>query len=68
MEKTETHKEIETMKAKRTFAQWMKAVDDIVWRKVGCSVHDLADFMFRDAYDDGATPAQAAGDVIRENL
>ncbi len=38
-----------------SFRSWMAAVDAAVSRLVGISVHDLADAMFRDAYDDGCT-------------
>jgi len=49
-----------------TFAYWMKLVDDLVWQLVGCRVHDLPDYMYRDWYDDGMTPAQAVRWVIKE--
>ena len=44
-----------------TFDQWMAAVDVHVGATAfGLSVHDLPDIAFRDLYDAGETPAEAA--------
>jgi hypothetical protein len=43
-----------------TFGKWMRAVDVAVMRVIGLSIHDLADQPFRDWYEDGITPTQAA--------
>lgn len=54
--------------ARPTFEVWMAAVDRAVERRVGLSVHDLADYPFRDAYDDGVPAARVARDVINEAI
>ena len=51
-----------------TFEQWMDSVDQAVDDSIGCSVYDLPDFAFRDAYDDGRTPEAVAREVINENF
>lgn len=47
-----------------TFAQsydeWMEAVDRRVAARAGMSVHDLPDWLSRDAYDGGDTPDEGA--------
>ena len=48
-----------------TYEQWMKQVDAHVWARLGCSVHDLCDFMSRDMYDDGASPEEAALEAMQ---
>jgi hypothetical protein len=50
-----------------TFPVWMSAVDAAVSRLVGLSVHDLADAMFRDAYDDGTTAYDMAIDALEND-
>ncbi len=50
-----------------TYKEWMKKVDAVVQSKVGCSVHDLADFTFRDFFDDGISPYDTAMDVIEND-
>jgi hypothetical protein len=52
------------MKA-QSFEEWMRAVDQYVWKFAGCSVYDLADWRFRDWYDDGTNAASAARQAIR---
>ena len=47
-----------------TFAQWMRAVDEAVQATAGLSVHDLADQPFRDWYEDGLTPQEAAEETL----
>ena len=47
------------------FTDWMKAVDDAVYRKQGCSVHDLPDCCYFDWYEDDMSPARAAAKAIR---
>lgn len=51
-----------------SFEEWMRRVDASVQRKVGLSVHDLADVAFRDWYDDGVTAAGAATRAIRNEM
>ena len=50
-----------------TFKEWMKEVDAEVTRKSGLGVYDLADYLYRDAYDDGADPKEVAHEVLAEN-
>lgn len=47
-----------------TFEDWMNRVDDAVYALVGCSVYDLPDYRFMDAYLDGAFPEEIAQEVI----
>lgn len=42
------------------FADFMRKVDAHVKALAGVSVMDLADFCFRDAFDDGVSPKSAA--------
>uniref|UniRef100_A0A6M3J0D7 Uncharacterized protein n=1 Tax=viral metagenome TaxID=1070528 RepID=A0A6M3J0D7_9ZZZZ len=53
--------------ARMTFAEWMKRVDEAVWRKAGCSVRDLGDCCYRDWYDDNVRPATAARRAVEYN-
>lgn len=48
------------------FHQWMAIVENIVWKTVDCSVRDLPDCLFRDWYEDGLTPDEAAERAIKE--
>ena len=48
----------------KKFAEWLKDVDAEVSAQIGLSYRDLADYMFRDAFDDGLNPAHVALDVI----
>jgi len=50
---------------KSTFEDWMARVDAMVERLIGCSAYDLADYCYRDAYDDGRSPLSAARSAIR---
>ena len=50
-----------------TFGKWMVGVDTVVSRLVGISVHDLADVMFRDAYDDGVTAYDMAIEALEND-
>lgn len=50
-----------------SFQAWMRAVDSAVQAEVGLSVHDLADANFRDWYEDGVSPSEAAVDVLADN-
>lgn len=47
------------------FTAWMAKVDAAIARKcAGLTSSDLPDFMYCDAFEDGATPAQAAKAAI----
>lgn len=50
---------------KRTFEDWMDAVDKHVTALIGCSVHDLPDCPFADWYADGMSPRAAAVRAVR---
>lgn len=50
---------------KKTFEQWMNEVDYAVEQEVGCDTRDLPDCCYRDWYDEGATPLQAAKRAIK---
>jgi hypothetical protein len=47
-----------------TFDVWMSEVDAALVRKIGVSSSDLPDFCYRDAYDEGFTPEEAADEAI----
>jgi hypothetical protein len=47
------------------FAQWMHSVDLTIQRITGLSADDLPDYCYRDAYEDGLSPAQAARRAVR---
>ena len=51
-----------------SFKKWMKLVDMLVWKMVGCSVYDLPDQLFLNWYEDGITPTEAAARVVQEAL
>jgi len=46
------------------FAEWLDRVNVAVESQIGLSCHDLTDFMYRDAFDDGCNPESVAHDVI----
>lgn len=50
-----------------TFEQWMKNVDQILHDICGFTSEDLADFMYYDAWEDGAKPEDVAKGVLEEN-
>jgi hypothetical protein len=54
-----------TYSGRQPFDAWRADVDQIVWRRAGCSLHDLPDVCLRDWYDDGLPAAAAAGRALR---
>lgn len=46
------------------FAAWLEQTDRIMVRRYGVGLLDMADAPLRDYYEDGITPAQAAGLVL----
>ena len=48
------------------FEQWLQQLDRYVERFTGLSSSDFEDWGFADAFDSGATPAQAARDFLEE--
>jgi len=47
-----------------TFKGWMRSVDLIIAAELGVGVDDLIDQCWRDMYDDGLSPAQAAQPIL----
>lgn len=47
------------------FKYWIDKVDTEVEKRVCMSVHDLPDCPYRDWYEDGVTPVQAARKAIK---
>ena len=53
-----------TPPARPAFDSWMNTVDREIQNRAGLSVHDLADQPFRDWYDDGMWPEDAAEETL----
>lgn len=51
---------------KLTFKQWMKRVDRLLESALGLSSMDLSDKCWRDMFNDGITPKDAAADIISD--
>lgn len=49
------------------FAVWLQALDQAVARRIGLGYRDLEDWAYRDAYDEGMTPKQAAVEMLADN-
>lgn len=49
----------------RTFEQWKRLVDAMVWKVAGCSADDLPDCCYYDWFANGKSPAAAARKAIR---
>jgi hypothetical protein len=47
-----------------SFEDWMARVDEALVGKVGVSSGDLPDFTYRDLFDQGVTPEEAADAAI----
>ena len=47
-----------------TFEQWMRKVDQCLIAVCGLTHYDLPDCCWRDWYDDGASPTEAAKDCL----
>lgn len=47
------------------FQAWLERVEKVLDHLAGCSIHDLPDYCYRDAYDDGVRPVAAARRAIR---
>ncbi len=47
-----------------TFRQWMRLVDLALLARVSLTHHDLADFGFRDAFEDGISPEEVAAEML----
>lgn len=46
------------------FEVWYKKADMVCYELAGVSIDDLADGPSRDAFDDGATPAEYARELL----
>ena len=53
------------MPQKLDFEDWMKLVDDEIYRRTGMAAEDLPDCCYRDWYEDGVRPAAAASRAIK---
>lgn len=51
-----------------TFELWMDEIDGIMQGMVGCSVYDLPDCLYRDWFEDGVPPPEAATRVIKKAM
>jgi Family of unknown function (DUF5419) len=51
-----------------SFEQWMAEVDEVLVKKVGVSSADLPDWTYRDAFDQGSTPEEAADEAIENSM
>lgn len=49
-----------------TFEQWMKEVNDAIFNTAYVDSRDLPDWHYRDAFDDGMDPKDAAVEVLEE--
>lgn len=47
------------------FRDYIDKCDRICNAKFGVSIHDLSDYCWRDAFDDGETPARAVRRAVR---
>ncbi len=47
-----------------TFEAWKAKVDKAIERKTGLSADDIEDYGYRDAFESGMTPAEAASEAI----
>jgi hypothetical protein len=50
------------------FAHWLKRVDALLLRRLGVTHLDIADRLWRDAFDDGVTPAEIVSEILAEGL
>lgn len=50
------------------FAAWLRKVDQFVGATLGVGIHDLPDYCWRDLFDDGLDPVEAAEDFVAECL
>jgi hypothetical protein len=51
-----------------TYDKWMAEVDDALVRKVGVSSADMPDICYRDLYDSGYSPEEAADEAIENSM
>jgi hypothetical protein len=51
-----------------TFEQWMRHVDGLLLKVWGVTSGDIADRLWRDAYEDGVSPTEMARDIVSEGI
>lgn len=51
----------------KTFSEFMRQVDRELLKVCGLTHRDLADFCYRDSFDDECEPADVASDVLADN-
>lgn len=51
----------------QSFKQWMMAVDVEIVRICGLTHDDLADYCYRDEYEDDVDPKETAHEVLSQN-
>jgi hypothetical protein len=51
----------------QTYSAFCADVDHLLYLRYGCSRHDLPDYLWRDAWEDGASPGEAFEDYVDEN-
>jgi hypothetical protein len=51
---------------KQTFSEWMAKVDTWLYKKCGLDHNCLADYCYRDAYDNGEHPATIGKRVLEQ--
>ena len=49
------------------YKEWLNQVDKNVESMIVLSIHDLSDFMSRDAFEDGLTPQECAEEWIKND-
>lgn len=53
------------MEQSMTYDEWIYKVNRILLGLIGMSTRDLEDWLSRDTYDSGATPAEGAEECLR---
>lgn len=53
--------------ADTTFANYMRDIDNLITAKSGLGVNDLADYNYRDAFNDEVDPEEVADEILAEN-
>jgi len=59
---------VETKDDGMSFKAWMSIINALVGRFYGCSLYDLPDMMFRDAYDGGDSPLDFFNEYVAEEI
>lgn len=51
-----------------SYETWMKLINVLCVRHYACSIHDLPDMCFRDAYDDGASAVEFFNSTVADEI